>query len=343
MNVRSTTHWFLVAVLLTVGLVFGGCESDLARRVSKYQRMNDDAAAKKLLRRTVRREPGNAEAQFLLGKLYMRQGAYEKGVSAFEKSRAESPRFKEQIAYLKKRYARKEFQKARKALTGGAYSRAEAAFRAVLTIQPSNVAAAKGVGQALVKAGRQQEARTAYRRALELAPKNVEILNNLSALAVKASDYTAAITYTRRALKQSSAPPVLRKRLAYALVETEQWSKAIRQFEKVLQVAPSPQLRRDYAFLLYNREKYQRALPALQRLSSGSSPSLDVLRALGETYGALGRPEGVADVYSQILDRRPEDAAALQRLIMAHERMGEEKTAQEYRDRLQRVRTDEDP
>lgn len=341
MKVPTTIYWLIGAILLATGLLVGGCESDLARRVSKYQRMNDDAAAKQLLQRTVRREPGNAEAQFLLGKLYMREEAYEKGVSAFEKSRAASSRFEEQIAFLEKKHAREEFRTGRKALTGGAYSRAVGAFRAVLTIDPDNVAAAKAVGQTLVQADRPQEARVAYQQALELAPEDVEILNNLSALAVEAGDYASAIDYARKGLEQPSAPPALRRRLAYALLETEQWSAAITQFEKALREDPSPQLRRDYAMLLYNREKYQRALPVLQRLV-GTSPSLEVLRALGETYGALGRPEDVVDVYTRVLDRRPNDAQALQRLIIAHERMGEEETAQEYRSRLQRVRTDED-
>jgi tetratricopeptide (TPR) repeat protein len=312
--------------------------------MSKYERMNDGSAAKQLLRRTVRTEPDNAEAHFLLGRLYVQEGAYEKAMGAFGKSQSASPRFEEQIRFLKTKHARDEFQEGQEALEAGAYERAARAFRAVLTIQPKNTAAAKAVGQTLVQAGRLGQARTAYRRALKQAPEDVEILNNLSSLAVEKEDYTAAIKYARKALEQPEVPPPVRRRLAYALVETGRRTDALAHFERALREQPSPQLRRDYAFLLYNEEQYEAALPVLRRLSTSAadSSSLDVLRTLGETYGALGRPGEVAEVYRQILERRPQDEAALQRLIIAYEQMGDEERVQEYRGRLQRVRTDAD-
>lgn len=330
---------FALGLLVGAGMLVVGCESDLARRISKYERMNDDAAAKQLLQQTVRRNPENAEAHFLLGKIYMQEGSYEKGVAAFEKSQSASMRYEEKIAFLEEKHAREEFQEGREALEAEAYGRAETAFRAVLTIQPSNASAAKAVGQSLAEADRPDDARTAYREALEMSPEDVEILNNLSALAVQAEDYSTAIKYARRALEQSNPPPAVRRRLAYALVETGQFSKASQRFEEALQQEPTPQLRRDYAFLLYNQEAYQEALPALRQLSS-TTDSLKVLRALGETYGALERPADAAEVYEQILERRPNDMQALQRVIIAYEQSGKEEAAQDYRDRLQRVRTE---
>ncbi len=328
-------------MLLAVVVVLGGCESDLARRISNYERMNDTAAAKQLLVQTTRSEPENAEAHFLLGRLYMREGAYEKGLSALDASRAQSPRFAEQIRYVKQKYAREEFATGTKALEGGAHGAAEAAFQAVRVIQPDNVAPVKALGQVRVEAGRPEDARTAYREALEMAPEDIELLNNLSALAAEAGEYPAAIRYGRRALEQSSPQPRIRKRLAYAFVETEQWPEALRAFEALLQAAPSSTVRRDYAFLLFNREKYGQALPLLQQLAGGGD-SVKVLRALGETYGALGRTEAAARTYRRVLQQRPDDLQALQRLVIAYERLGEEAAVKELRTRLQRVRTDED-
>jgi tetratricopeptide (TPR) repeat protein len=301
--------------------------------------MGDTEAAKDYLRRAARRDPQNAQAHFLLGKLLVEEEAYDEGMSAFEKARSASGRYNDKIAFQVTRHAREEFRTGKAALADSNHAEAIDAFQDVLTLQPENAAAARALAQTHAAAGRVPAARKAYRRALEMDEGDVETLNNLSALAARAGDYGAAIEHARAGLEASDPPPAMRRHLAYALAETGQTSKAIDQFKQALDRRPSPDLRRDYALALYNQQRYRTALPVLKTLASTGEPALAVLRALGETYGALDRHEEAIEAYRRVLEQRPEDEAALQRIVIAFKRLGKGEKADEYRTRLQKLRT----
>lgn len=330
-----------VIKLLLVGAILilvGGCESELARRVSKYEKTRDYQSAKQLLQRTVRKDPDNAEAQFLLGRLLMRQGAYKEGAEAFKKSREASARFVERIDFLKEKHAREEFKKGKKAHDSGSFGDAVRHFRSVTHIQPSNATAFRALGLALVQADRAKEARVAYKKALDLEP-SAEVLNNLAALAFQREAYSEAIKYSRRALElmnesenehSEQAKAKVVKRLAYAHLRTDQFSKASERFDEALRIAPSKKVRRDYAFALYNRKKYEEALPHLKKLASGKKFSSAVLHALGDTHLALDQHQKAKTTYLRIHEQRPKDEDALQSLIIAYKELGQEEKSKKY-------------
>lgn len=339
----STVRYFLLAIAIL--LLVGGCESDLARQVSKYEKTRDYESARQLLQRTVRNNPGNAEAQFLLGRLHMRQGNYEEGVSALEKSRDASARYVEQIEFLKEKYAHEEFRQGKEAIESGSHPDAIRHFRNVTRIQPSNAVAFRALGHARVQAERSDAAETAYMRAVKLEP-DIETLNNLSDLTFKRGAYAKTIEYSQQALEllnqsEDQAAQEIRaevvKRLAYAYLRADQFSEARKRFDEALQLSPSPELRRDYAFALYNNGEYKAALPHLQQLSTNEKSTDTVLHALGETYLSLGRNEDAAKVYLRLHERSPDDEDALQSLIATYQRLGQDGKAKEYYGKLEKI------
>jgi tetratricopeptide (TPR) repeat protein len=335
---RNTTFIEFFSVLLLSSLILGACESDLARRISKFEKTRDYNSAKKVLRRTIQGNPQNAEAHFLLGRIRMQQRNYRKGMASLKKSRELSARFVDEIEFLKEKYTHQEFKRGKEASTSGAFQKAIAHFRKVTRIQPSNSTGHLALGHAFAESGKTQQAEQAYKRAVKLKP-SVEALNNLSALSFKRGAYSGAIRYSRQALDldteaSSRARPELVKRLAYSHLQAGQFSKARERFREALQVDPSSELRRDFAFALYNRQKYKEALPLLKQLRSVQETDREVLHALGETYLSLDRPEKAEEVYLGLHQKNPQDKDALQSLVIAYQLMDREKKVSKYLDQL---------
>jgi Flp pilus assembly protein TadD len=282
----------------------------------------------------VRQEPGNAEAQFLLGRVYMRQGEYGSGMDAFQEARESSARYVEKIDFLIEKYAHEEFRKGKSATESGSYGSAARHFRNVTILQPKNAEAFRALGQALVQTKQPEEAEKVYEEALKLEPENLEALNNISALTYRRGAYSETIKYSERALGLEKTEPEVVKRLAYAYLEVGPFSEAKRQFERALQITPSRQLRRDFAFALYNHEDYEAALSNLQRLAESEDASTSILHALGDTYLALGRPERAVGTYTRLHEKNPTDEDAIQGLLICYQKMGEGKKVEKYRKRL---------
>lgn len=328
------TWWVGSCCVFVMVLAVVGCESDLARQVRQYEKTRDLESAEKLLSRTVEQDPGNAEAQFLLGRVHMRQGEYRSGVEAFQGSREASAQYVEKIDFLTEKYAHEEFRKGKSATDSGSYEDAARHFRNVTIIQPKNAEAFRALGQALVQTKQSEEAEEAYKEALNLEPENLEALNNVSALTYRRGAYSETIKYSERALGLEETEPEVTKRLAYAYLETGQFSEARKQFERALQMIPSRQLRRDFAFALYNHEEYEAALSNLERLAESQDARDPVLHALGDTYLALDRPQEAVDTYIRLHEKNPADEDAVQGLLICYQKMGEEKKVKEYRKKL---------
>lgn len=322
---------------LLIALAVGGCQGELARQVSKYEKTRDFDSAEQLLERTVRQDPGNAEAHFLLGRVHMRQGEYQEGVNAFKKSRETSARYVEKIDFLTEKYAHEEFREGKSASESGSPREAARHFRNVTTIEPSNAKAFRALGHALVQSGRPSEAEEAYLSALDLEPNSLEVLNNLSALTYRQGAYAETIRYSKRALELEETEGEVVKRLAYAYLETDQFSGAREQFERALKVAPATELRRDYALALYNREEHKEALPHLRQLAGVEEPGKPILHALGDTYLALERYREAADTYLRIRENSPDDESAIQGLLISYKEMGDTEKVEQYRGELEGI------
>jgi Flp pilus assembly protein TadD len=325
-------------ISILVVFVLAGCESDLARRISAYEKARDHDAAKALLERTVQRQPRNAEAQYHLGRLHLRDGNYEAGRAALVASQEASPRFAERSEFLLEKYMRQEMAAGKQAFEGGQLDSAIQHFRWATQIQPAAPATHRALGHALVEAGQATAAESAYRQALSLEGDNVETLNNLAELTFRRDAYQKTVDYSLRALEGQEAPPqAVVERLAYAYVALGDFANAEPQFERALTLTDDLQVRTDYALVLFNQAKYQAARPRLEALTQQEQPAPKLVRALAETYYALQRYTESITWYERLLERVPDDRDALQNLAIAYERTEQFERAQAYREQLRRL------
>ncbi|WP_158705028.1 tetratricopeptide repeat protein [Salinibacter altiplanensis] len=322
-----------------------GCESDLARRVGKYEQTRDYESAAQLLQRATQRNSQDAEAHFLLGRVQVRRGAYEDAVAALETSRELSPRFEEQIEFLREKHGREEFQEGKEADQSGSHQAAIQHYRNATLLLPDDAAAHRALGHTLVQADQAAEAEKAYQEALDLEP-DAETLNNLAALAFRRGAYAETVRYSQRALgldpetARQSRPEVV-ERLAYAHLRLDQFSAAKERFREALSTTPSEELRRDFAFALHQRGEYEEARSQLETLAAAQTPDRSVLHVLGDTYLALGKHHAATETYRRLYQQHPEDEDALQSLIIAYHNLDQDEEAQKYTDQLKEL-TDDD-
>lgn len=315
-----------------------GCESDLARRVSAYEKTRDYDAAKSLLQRTVQQQPRNAEAQYHLGRLQLRDGNYEAGRAALVASQEASPKFAERSTFLLEKYMRQEMAEGKQAFEAGQLDSAIQHFRWATQIQPAAPAAHRALGHARVEAGQATAAESAYRQALSLESDNVETLNNLAELTFRRDAYQKTVDYSLRALEVQEAPQrAIVERLAYAYVALGDFANAASHFEQALTLTNDLQVRTDYALVLFNQGKYQAARSRLEALTQQEQPAPKLVRALAETYYALNQYAQSITWYERLLERMPDDRNALQNLVIAYERTEQFEQAQAYREQLQQL------
>ena len=325
-------------LLFAISVIAPACESDLARRVGKYEQTRDYESATQFLQRATRNNPQDAEAHFLLGRVQMQQGAYEDAVAALETSEEISPRFEEQIEFLREKYGREEFQEGKRASQSESYQAAIRHYRSATLLLSDDATAHRALGHALVQADQPIEAERAYQGALELQP-NAEALNNLAALAFQRDAYSEVVQYSRRALDIDTdaarkSRSEVTKRLAYAHLQLGDFTAARERFGEALNLAPSTELRRDFAFALYQQGEYDEARSQLEELASADELDSSGLHILGDTYLSLGRHQEAAETYLRLRERDPEDKDALQGLVIAYENLDREEEAQKYIDQI---------
>ncbi|QXD15907.1 tetratricopeptide repeat protein [Rhodocaloribacter litoris] len=340
----STTSLFRVQLLLMLFCLLG-CESNLARRVSQYEQVRDDEGARRYLEQVVRANPAQAEAWFLLGRLYLRQEAFTEGRKALLAAREASPRFEEQAAYLLELNFRREYQAGVTALENGMFPEAVEHLQHAVALQPEHAVAHRTLGHAYLALEDAARAADAYGRALALDPRDIQTLNNLAQLAYDRRDFGQAIRFSRDALQYlgDKGPPGMRaqimERLAYALAQHGRLEEAGNVFSHLALLKNTPEIVRNRALVLFNQQNYALALPHLERALQHQPDDLEILRALGETYYHLEQVEHMIETYEKVLAVAPGDPDALASLVVGYERLGQDERAEAYRRQLVPRRT----
>ncbi|HXH84882.1 MAG TPA: tetratricopeptide repeat protein [Candidatus Tectomicrobia bacterium] len=113
---------------------------------------------------------------------------------------------------------------------------AVAAYRRVVTVDPTYAAAWNNLGLLLHRLGRYDEARAAYASALEQDPRCCEAVYNLGSLAEDQGDVEEAIRCYRRAVAMSPTYADAHFNLAGALARAGRGEEAVRHWQRYLEL-----------------------------------------------------------------------------------------------------------
>lgn len=326
-----------LSLALLAVTVLMGCDSALMREVSYYERLGQPEQARNVAARTVQSQPANSEAHFLLGRAHLALGDYEAARASFDQANARTARFTERITFLLQSAYREAMTEGATAYQAGDFPAASEHFRSATRIAPDALDAHRAFGHALVQAGDLATAVTAYEAALLLAPEDFEILNNLAELTTLLAEYPRAIAYAERVYTLDPAFRPGLRRLAFVEERLGQLDPAESHYRLLVDGGHTQADARNFAFLLYNKQKYAEALPHLQLLAETGQPDASVLRLLTEVYLALEDYPRAAETGILLHERIPDDRDIVSNLIRAYERMGDQVQVEHYRAQLARM------
>ncbi len=327
---------YLSALLITVIVLTAACDSALLREVTYHERLGNIEQARAAAERAAA-DPSNSEASFLLGRLLLQQGTYLEAHAAFERANAQTTRYSERIAFLLESAYREAMLRGADAYGEAQFAEAATNFKAAAAIDPASADAFRALGHASIRVDDRKGAIDAYKTAASLAPESYEIWNNLAELLTLEGDFEPAHAAALQASALSpDARPSLR-RLAFLEEKLGQFDAAEARYETLIDGSHTHADERNYAFLLYNREKFDRALPHLELLAEHGQPDIAVLRILVETYLALEDFPKAIGVGLQLLEREPESRDVVSNLIVAYEKIGDTEQVSLWRNRLTRM------
>lgn len=301
----------------------------MVRRFDHYESVKNYAAAKRYLEGEVQKRPHDGQAYFFLVKACLEERDYQGLHKAFQDSQQFSnKRYQSQIDTLIQQYYREDLRAGVKALERQHFKKASKRLKYATEIIPGEAAPYRLLGYAYAQQGEYAKAESAYRRALALKSTDWETRNDLAELAIRRGNYEDAIEHLEAVPPDRRSSEAL-KRFAYAYSALGDHDKA-KEF-----LRPGT---RDYAVMLFNQGKYEKALTPLKKLGTSQPNDPEILRVLAETYLTLGDFANVIVAYRQVLDRFPRDRDALTSLVLAHEKLGQKEEAAAYRERLNRLK-----
>ena len=107
-------------------------------------------------------------------------------------------------------------------------------FRKALEIDPGNIAATKGMGQALQAQGKFDEAIKVYRQGLNDHPQDLQLVSSIGSCLMLMNEPEKAIQVFQAVIEQDPANPLYREQLALVLVKQNDEQAAFDQLAAVL-------------------------------------------------------------------------------------------------------------
>lgn len=193
----------------------------------------------------------------------------------------------------------------------GRYEEASSELKAAVSIDQSQAAAWKALGQALRRKLEFDGAVDAYRRAVELNPNDNEMRNGYATLLIEARDPERAIEESKKVLMRDPANAAAQMNIGYAYLKTGEFDKAEKAYRAAVTDDPkSPAAHYDLAIALKMKDQLEAAQNEL-RAAVELDPSLaEAHYTLGITCWQLGDFSATKQEMKAAIAVRPDYAEA---------------------------------
>lgn len=316
-------------------LLLSGCGSTLSSRVAYLEDTRNMTAAEELLVSTTTAEPGNHEAQFLLGRILFENKDYARGVAAFEASIRASTRYEEEIQLITARHLNEAVQAGNAAMELSDWGEAATQFAFATEIDSDRHEFWDAYGTVLALNGQRTDAESAFHRSLSLDPNSPVALNNLAELALRRNDFDRCIEFAERLLATGIRSDAANLKIFYAALGKGNLDRADTAFRAI--ALKDRMLYHNQIVANFNANALERAATSLEQLAGTpidyeSSGIYSIV--LSEVYYRQREYDDMARVLRPIVDQFSADLNARRSLIMAYDLIGFEAEARQQREAL---------
>jgi len=321
-----------LCVLLAVLVL--GCQSSMLTAAKLYLSQDEPEKAKEQLKAALEVEKQNAEAHFLLGKIYGAEGNYDDMVNSLNRSAELGPKFEVEIEQTRHNYWAREYNSAVSYAQGDTpnFDRAALGFKNATIIDSGRLEAWRNLAYVYYQTEDTDSAISTYEHITSQAGDDANSLYSLGVLYLNKERYEDAIT----ALSKLSAidPNHLEGHinLAVAQMNTEDLVGAEASYKKAIEIDPlAASSRYNLGNLYWQQKNYTGALQAYSKAVELAPDDDDALYNLAITHLALEDMDSALPLLEQLAERMPDNVSVWRELGRIYAVKGEvEKSKHAY-------------
>jgi tetratricopeptide (TPR) repeat protein len=270
------------------------------RMASSYEALAQYDEGIRHCRETLRYEPQNCEAHYILGQCMLAKGESQQAAAAFAAALACPESFSLSTVDVTTRGYKGEFGLALALMQQQRYAEALVHARRAAELNPNVGRIWNGVGFCAIESGRLEEAEQALQRAIQLTPQLTDAWLNLGCVLGMKGDPQGAEQAFKQALRLSPEHPAVMANLGLCLSEQGRLSEAEEWL--LLAVASAPDKPDAYLKLaeMYRRHgRYGDAISIIE-IALTHTPGIAVLwQQIGRCYEEAGSPEAAQIAYEK--------------------------------------------
>lgn len=306
---------FLNLLLATLFVVSTACQSPTMTAAKLYLKQEEPLKAKEQLLLTIEAEPENAEAHFLLGKLYGAEGAYEEMVAQFEA--ASGSAFQAEIDVLRQNYWARAYNEGVAFAQGDSVNldRSRAAFVRATRIDADRLEAWRNLAYVYYQSDQTEEAIATYGHITDRASDDVDSFYSLGVLLLNENRYVEAVDVLDHLTEIDGNHLEGHINLAVAQVNTDDLQGAEQSYKQAIAIAPeAANPRYNLGNLYWQQERYEEALAAYAKSVELDPSDNDALYNLAITHIALNDADSALPLFEQLSVRMPNNASVWREL-----------------------------
>ena len=321
---------FLHLLLAPLFVVSVACQSSTMTAAKLYLKQDEPLKAKEQLLLTIETESGNAEAYFLLGKLYGAEGAYEEMVAHFEAASG-SP-FQAEIDVLRQNYWARAYNEGIAFAQGDSIDldRSGAAFVRATRIDANRLEAWRNLAYVYYQSEKTEDAIATYRHITEQAVDDIDSFYSLGVLLLNEARHDEAVDVLNRLTEIDENHLEGHINLAVAQVNINDFEGAEQSYKQAIVIAPdAANPRYNLGNLYWQQERYEEALAAYAKSVELDPIDNDALYNLAITYIALDDADSALPLFEQLSIRMPNNASVWRELGRMYAINGQIKQSEE--------------
>jgi tetratricopeptide (TPR) repeat protein len=272
----------------------------------------DLAAAAAQVREAIRRRPNIPAFPSSLGEILQAQGEIEKAQTCYQEALRLAPDFAPALVNLGNTFQ-----------SLGQYDEACIQYGRAIRSKPDCVEAYNNLANALLAQGRREAAIACYREALRLAPDQPQVETNLATALTAVRQYAEAERWARQALQRQPRNAAALSALSSALANQQRYEEAEEACRQALETAPhAANIHSNLGAVLLRQGRLEKAEACCRKALEIQSDWTEATNNLGGVLHAQGLIEEAAAEFEKLARVRPGYAEAWTNLGSARDAQG---------------------
>ncbi len=281
-KIRTVVLLVLGGVLLTY---FAGCNSTAFTSAKVYLQQDNIDKAIEELEIEVKQNPSNAEAHYLLGASYAKQGKFNLMNKEFDKSLKLTDKYKKNIQNYRLKYWGENYNRGVRLLKAKKYDDAIKSFETAIHIDSTRAESYQNMAFAYIKKNDIKKAEELYKKVLELKKTDPKIYFTLGSVYYNEKQYQQAIGMFEKAIELDPNNKDAFSYLALAYDMTGDSQKAFAMYQKAIKNNPKDDdLKFNLGRLYFQKENWPNAIKTFEDLAQRRPTDYDVVYNLGNAY-----------------------------------------------------------